>query len=199
MPITRSRSYHHGDLRAELLQRAEATLRESGVDGLSLRGLARDVGVSHAAPTRHFKDKQALLDAIAVSGFQRLAAALEQTAAGRAIEERFRALTRTYLRFATENSALMALMFARRRSPAAGDVMSRAVDAAFATPVALIAEAQQRGEVIAGDPRRIALSAVAALQGLATFVGSGVIEVEAADELLDETTTHMIEGLRPRP
>ncbi|MFF7941066.1 TetR/AcrR family transcriptional regulator [Nocardia gamkensis] len=199
MPITRSRSYHHGDLRAELLQRAEATLRESGVDGLSLRGLARDVGVSHAAPTRHFKDKQALLDAIAVSGFQRLAAALEQTAAGSAIEERFRALTRTYLRFATENSALVALMFARRHSPAAGDVMSRAVDAAFATPVALIAEAQQRGEVIAGDPRRIALSAVAALQGLATFVGSGVIAVEAADELLDETTTHMIEGLRPRP
>ncbi|MEU1548718.1 TetR/AcrR family transcriptional regulator [Nocardia sp. NPDC005745] len=199
MPITRSRSYHHGDLRAELLQRAEATLRESGVDGLSLRGLARDVGVSHAAPTRHFKDKQALLDAIAVSGFQRLAAALEQTAAGSAIEGRFRALTRTYLRFATENSALVALMFARRHSPAAGDVMSRAVDAAFATPVALIAEAQQRGEVIAGDPRRIALSAVAALQGLATFVGSGVIAVEAADELLDETTTHMIEGLRPRP
>lgn len=199
MPITRSRSYHHGDLRAELLQRAEATLRESGVDGLSLRGLARDVGVSHAAPTRHFKDKQALLDAIAVSGFQRLATALEQTAAGSAIEERFRALTRTYLRFATENSALVALMFARRHSPAAGDVMSRAVDAAFATPVALIAEAQQRGEVIAGDPRRIALSAVAALQGLATFVGSGVIAVEAADELLDETTTHMIEGLRPRP
>ncbi|NKY28680.1 TetR/AcrR family transcriptional regulator [Nocardia gamkensis] len=199
MPITRSRSYHHGDLRAELLQRAEATLRESGVDGLSLRGLARDVGVSHAAPTRHFKDKQALLDAIAVSGFQRLAAALEQTAAGSAIEGRFRALARTYLRFATENSALVALMFARRHSPAAGDVMSRAVDAAFATPVALIAEAQQRGEVIAGDPRRIALSAVAALQGLATFVGSGVIAVEAADELLDETTTHMIEGLRPRP
>ncbi|MFG3616023.1 TetR/AcrR family transcriptional regulator [Nocardia sp. NPDC047654] len=199
MPITRSRSYHHGDLRAELLQRAEATLRESGVDGLSLRGLARDVGVSHAAPTRHFKDKQALLDAIAVSGFQRLAAALEQTAAGSAMEGRFRALTRTYLRFATENSALVALMFARRHSPAAGDVMSRAVDAAFATPVALIAEAQQRGEVIAGDPRRIALSAVAALQGLATFVGSGVIAVEAADELLDETTTHMIEGLRPRP
>ncbi|MFI2283545.1 TetR/AcrR family transcriptional regulator [Nocardia beijingensis] len=199
MPITRSRSYHHGDLRAELLQRAEATLRESGVDGLSLRGLARDVGVSHAAPTRHFKDKQALLDALAVSGFQRLAAALEQTAAADSAHGHIRALARTYLRFATENSALVALMFARRHSPAAGDAMSRAVDAAFATPVALIAEAQRQGEVIDGDPRRIALSAVAALQGLATFVGSGVLAAETADELLDETTTHMIEGLRPRP
>ncbi|WP_454197696.1 TetR/AcrR family transcriptional regulator [Nocardia sp. Marseille-Q1738] len=199
MPISRARSYHHGDLRAELLQRAEATLRESGVDGLSLRRLARDIGVSHAAPTRHFKDKQALLDALAVSGFERLATALEQTGAAGSIEGHIRALARIYLRFATENSALIALMFARRHSPAAGDAMSQAVDAAFATPVALIAEAQTRGEVIAGDPRRIALSAVAALQGLATFVSSGVIAADAADELLDETTTHMIEGLRPRP
>ncbi|MBF6298921.1 TetR/AcrR family transcriptional regulator [Nocardia amamiensis] len=199
MPINRARSYHHGDLRAELLQRAEATLRESGVDGLSLRGLARDIGVSHAAPTRHFKDKQALLDALAVAGFERLAAALGQTAAAGSIEGRIRALARIYLRFATENSALVALMFARRHSPAAGDAMSQAVDAVFATPVALIAEAQARGEVIAGDPRRIALSAVAALQGLATFVSAGVFAAETADELLDETTTHMIEGLRPRP
>ncbi|MGY1943700.1 TetR/AcrR family transcriptional regulator [Nocardia asiatica] len=198
MPITRSRSYHHGDLRAELLQRAEATLRESGVDGLSLRRLARDVGVSHAAPTRHFKDKQALLDAIAVSGFERLAAALAQTAAAGSIDGHVRALARTYLRFATDNPALVALMFARRHSPAAGDAMSQVVDAAFATPVALIAEAQRLGEVIEGDPRRIALSAVATLQGLATFVGSGVIAAETAEELLDETITHMIDGLRPR-
>ncbi|WP_330231668.1 TetR/AcrR family transcriptional regulator [Nocardia sp. NBC_00508] len=198
MAIIRARSYHHGDLRAELLQRAEATLRESGVDGLSLRGLARDVGVSHAAPTRHFKDKQALLDAIAVSGFERLAAALARTAATDSFDGHIRALARTYLRFATENPALIALMFARRYSPAAGDAMSQAVDAAFATPISLIAEAQTHGEVIVGDPRRIALSAVATLQGLATFVGSGVIAAEAADELLDETTTHLIEGLRPR-
>ncbi|WP_067465252.1 TetR/AcrR family transcriptional regulator [Nocardia amamiensis] len=198
MPINRVRSYHHGDLRAELLQRAEATLRESGVGGLSLRRLARDIGVSHAAPTRHFKDKQALLDALAVSGFERLAAALGQTATG-SIEGRIRAMARIYLRFATENSALVALMFARRHSPAAGDAMSQAVDAVFAIPVALITEAQARGEVIAGEPRRIALSAVAALQGLATFVSSGVFAAETADELLDETTTHMIEGLRPRP
>ncbi|WP_040787150.1 TetR/AcrR family transcriptional regulator [Nocardia pneumoniae] len=198
MPISPARPYHHGDLRAELLQRAEVTLRESGVDGLSLRGLARDIGVSHAAPTRHFKDKQALLDALAVFGFERLAAALQQTTTG-SLDGHVRALAKIYLRFATENPALVALMFARRHSPAAGDAMSRAVDAVFATPVALIAEAQTRGEVIAGDPRRIALSAVAVLQGLATFVNSGVIAAETAEELLDETTTHMIEGLRPRP
>ncbi|MEU2258026.1 TetR/AcrR family transcriptional regulator [Nocardia xishanensis] len=198
MPRTRTRAYHHGDLRAELLQRAETTLRESGVDGLSLRQLARDIGVSHAAPTRHFKDKQALLDALAVSGFQQLGAALEKSAACDSVGGHIRDMARTYLRFATENSALLALMFARRHSPAASDAMSEAVDRAFAAPVALIADAQARGEVIAGEPRRIALSAVAILQGLATFVGSGVIAAEAADELLDEMTGHMLDGLRPR-
>lgn len=198
MAITRTRSYHHGDLRAELLSRAEATLRESGVDGLSLRGLARDIGVSHGAPTRHFKDKQALLDALAVSGFERLGAAIESIDAAASIGGRVRAMARVYLRFATENAALLAVMFARRHSPAATEAMTQAVDRAFAAPVALIAEAQARGEVVAGDPRRIALSAVAALQGLATFVGSGVVTVETADELLDETTRHMLDGLRPR-
>ncbi|WP_067848426.1 TetR/AcrR family transcriptional regulator [Nocardia lijiangensis] len=198
MPITRTRSYHHGDLRAELLQRAEATLRESGVDGLSLRQLARDVGVSHAAPTRHFKDKQALLDALAVSGFEQLGAALEKTAACDGVGGRIREMAQTYLRFATENSALLELMFARRHSPAAAEAVTEAVDRAFAAPVALIADAQARGEVIAGEPRRIALSAVAVLQGLATFIGSGVIDADTAHELLDETTGYMLDGLRPR-
>ncbi|KIF03038.1 transcriptional regulator, partial [Streptomyces sp. RSD-27] len=64
--------YHHGNLRAALLERAETVLTESGADGLSLRALARDLGVSHAAPSRHFRDRRALLDALAVSGFHRL-------------------------------------------------------------------------------------------------------------------------------
>ncbi|MGW0252421.1 TetR/AcrR family transcriptional regulator [Nocardia goodfellowii] len=198
MTATRARSYHHGDLRAELLQRAEATLRESGVDGLSLRQLARDTGVSHGAPTRHFRDKQALLDALAIAGFERLGADFENLAATGSTPDPMRAMARTYLRFATENSALLALMFARRHSPVAGDVMSQAVDRAFAVPISLIADAQSRGEIIPDDPRRIALTAVAALQGLATFLSSGLVVAEAAEEWLDGLVSHVMLGLRPR-
>ena len=72
--MTTARSYHHGNLRAALLERAEAVLAEGGE--LSLRELARQVGVSHAAPRRHFPDKQALLDALAMDGFERLGAEL---------------------------------------------------------------------------------------------------------------------------
>src|SRR6185437_10944983 len=66
------RPYHHGNLRRALLDAAERTVRERGVQELSLRELARDVGVSHGAPRRHFPDRQALLDALAETGFTRL-------------------------------------------------------------------------------------------------------------------------------
>ncbi|MEW2235322.1 helix-turn-helix domain-containing protein, partial [Streptomyces sp. NPDC024062] len=72
MPDTTGRRpYHHGNLRTDLLDAAERSLRAHGAEQLSLRDLARDVGVSHAAPRRHFADRRALLDALAESGFTR--------------------------------------------------------------------------------------------------------------------------------
>lgn len=87
---SRTRRYHHGDLRAALLARAEQTLRERGPGDLSLRELARDLGVSHAAPSRHFKDKQTLLDALAQTGFERLREVLEasQEALGESLDRK---------------------------------------------------------------------------------------------------------------
>ena len=70
------RSYHHGNLRAALLDRAWEVVDSEGAEALSLRQLARDLDVSHGASGRHFRDKQALLDAVAVLGFARLNAAL---------------------------------------------------------------------------------------------------------------------------
>ena len=95
------RPYHHGNLRAALLEAAERALARGGE--LSLRELAREVGVSHAAPRRHFAGKQALLDALAEDGFERLGADMRDAIAGAGPEFRARltALARTYVRFAT--------------------------------------------------------------------------------------------------
>src|SRR5919107_3634135 len=79
MAVT-ARPYHHGNLRAALLEAAERALARGGE--LSLRELAREVGVSHAAPRRHFADKQALLDALAEGGFERLGAEMRAAIAG---------------------------------------------------------------------------------------------------------------------
>ena len=74
-------SYHHGDLRQAMLDRAAVVIQSKGIEALSLRGLARDLGVSHAAPNRHFKNKTHLLTAMATDGYTRLKEAT-LTAAG---------------------------------------------------------------------------------------------------------------------
>src|SRR6201993_4785836 len=111
------RPYHHGNLRVALLAEAERTLREEGIDRLSLRDLARQAGVSHAAPRRHFADRQALLDALAVAGFLRLSdelrAAIEH--AGDDYEAQLRAAAIAYIGFATRDAALLELMFTAKR------------------------------------------------------------------------------------
>jgi len=80
--VTTERPYHHGNLRRALLAAAERTVRDRGVQDLSLRELAREIGVSHGAPRRHFPDRQALLDALAQTGFERLGAELRGAADG---------------------------------------------------------------------------------------------------------------------
>src|SRR3954471_23808284 len=127
MPETRP--YHHGDLRAALLAAAERTLRDRGAVALSLRELARETGVSHAAPGRHFKDKQALLDALALAGYERLAQTLEAADdPGLPLEPRLTALAKAYLGFAVENAALLELMFARKHDPEASAQVATGVD-----------------------------------------------------------------------
>src|SRR6266581_1440101 len=76
-----ARPYHHGNLRPALLAEALRVLEEGDVASLSLRDLARRLSVSHAAPYRHFADKDALLAAIAQQGFELLVDVLEDAAA----------------------------------------------------------------------------------------------------------------------
>src|SRR5205823_7387627 len=128
------RPYHHGNLRAELLARAIEVVSERGTDALSLRELARDVGVSHAAPRRHFADRQALLDALAQEGFDRLGADLRAAVEGAApaFDARLTALARAYVGFATRHAALVDLMFASKQRAGCG-ALYEAAERAFAT------------------------------------------------------------------
>ena len=116
------RPYHHGHLRATLLAEAERTLREQGVDALSLRDLARQAGVSHAAPRRHFADRQALLDALAEAGFRRLGEEMSAAvdAAGDDYRSRLHAAASAYVRFATVDGDLLQVMFASKNSAESG-------------------------------------------------------------------------------
>lgn len=107
--------YHHGDLRAALIAAAQDILAQSGVAALSLRGVAARAGVSHAAPYRHFADKEDLLAAVAAAAFERLTASLDAAApqiAAKDPDESLVALACAYFRFAAENPDAYRLIFA---------------------------------------------------------------------------------------
>ncbi|MGA5322368.1 TetR/AcrR family transcriptional regulator [Streptomyces seoulensis] len=199
--IPTSRPYHHGDLRAALLQSAERTLREKGAAALSLRELARATGVSHAAPGRHFKDKQALLDALALAGYERLnqaLAAAADTGPDADFEQRMTALARAYLGFAIDNPELLELMFARKHEPDSSGLLAAAVDQSLGALTRTFASAQERGEIVQGDPERITLVAAAGLHGLAALVAGCALDAEEALAGLDTHVHLLLHGLKPR-
>lgn len=98
-------TYHHGRLRAALIEAAAEAVASHGVAALSLRAVARELGVSHTAPRHHFKDKRGLLTALAADGYARLAEKL--FAAG----DDFLEAGVAYVRFAIENPGHFAVMY----------------------------------------------------------------------------------------
>jgi AcrR family transcriptional regulator len=191
------RPYHHGNLRAALLAQAEQTLREDGLDGLSLRELARQIGVSHGAPRRHFADRQALLDALAESGFARLGAQLRAAAesAGEDYEARLRAIGLAYVRFAISDAALLELMFAGKEREQAG-VLHEAADRAFSVILEMIEEGQRGGALEPSEPERIGLLLFATMQGIAALVTVGIVAPAQVDSLVTDAIGRFLHGPR---
>jgi AcrR family transcriptional regulator len=189
------RPYHHGHLRATLLAEAERALRDEGIDALSLRELARQAGVSHAAPRRHFPDRQALLDALAEAGFTRLAdevgAAIGE--AGSDYQARLRAAADGFVRFAIRDGALMELMFAAKNAVGSAG-MREAAARLFGLIGDLIGEGQQAGALPPGDPYRLQLLFGATLQGIAVLVSSGRIQPGQADMLISDAIVLFTRG-----
>lgn len=171
------RSYHHGNLREALLDRAWESIDAEGVDALSLRQLARDVGVSHGASARHFSDRTALLDAVAVAGFTRmneaLAAAVEQAAP---FGERLRAAGLAYIGFAVAHPAILEVMYkAKHQFDASGELRERS-RASMSMVVAFVAAAQAAGEIPEGDAERRALVIFASVHGVAALATADLLD-----------------------
>jgi AcrR family transcriptional regulator len=103
--MSRSDTYHHGDLKAAILAQAAALVAERGADGVSLRELARAACVSHAAPAHHFTDRRGLFTALATEGFWMLAEALTGA------RPDFLAAALAYVRFALDHPGHYEVMF----------------------------------------------------------------------------------------
>jgi AcrR family transcriptional regulator len=178
MTTRRRRPYHHGNLRAALVDAALELVEREGAEALTLRAVARAAGVSPAAPYRHFTDKRALLAAVAEEGFRLLASALRGAGdAGPDPRARVRARGLAYVGFATRHPSHFRVMFGRELADRSGyPGLQDAAQAAFDALVEGVMDAQKAGAMREGDPRELGLTAWAAMHGLAMLFLDGRLQ-----------------------
>jgi AcrR family transcriptional regulator len=175
------RRYHHGDLRAALLAAAEAELALRGIEGFSLRGVAKRAGVSHAAPAHHFPDTRALLTALAAEGFTRLLATQRAREGSLPQPDRLVAAGLGYIEFATTNPALFRLIFASERPDRDAPALKAAATAADDHLLANIAELHGANDS-ATDPaiQADAIAAWGIVHGISDLIQAGCLPELAA-------------------
>ena len=132
-PPPEPRPYHHGDLRAALLAAAEAELAERGIEGFSLRAVAKRAGVSHAAPAHHFGHANGLLTALAAEGFRQFLAAQgrRDAVADASPQAQLVAAGLGYVDFALARPALFRLLFGSDRPDFDDADLNTAAEAAY--------------------------------------------------------------------
>ncbi|RQH06274.1 TetR-like C-terminal domain-containing protein [Bradyrhizobium sp. RP6] len=125
--------YHHGALREALLQAAERVLERDGLAGLTLRAVAREAGVSHAAPTHHFGDLTGLLSELAAIGFRQFNAAMASACdAATTPLERALARPKAYIAYAQAHPGMYGIMFRTERLDYSRPSLHEAAEASFA-------------------------------------------------------------------
>ncbi len=169
----RNATYYAGDLRRDLLDAALAVIATEGTSAVNLRALARQLGVSHAAPANYFADKTAIFTAIAQEGFELMGGAMAQ-AVGEVGDDqpaaaRQAATGRAYLQFALGHPAHFEVMWQgdllRRGDPA----LDAAADATLDQLLAGVRGAQAEGWARGADERTVAYLAWATVHGLAVL------------------------------
>src|SRR6478735_4491658 len=125
--------YHHGDLHEALLKAAERVLERDGLAGLTLRAVAREAGVSHAAPTHHFGDLTGLLSELAAIGFRQFNTAMVAAgASGTTPMQKGMSRAKAYVAYAQAHPGMYGLMFRTERIDMTRPALHEAAGAAFA-------------------------------------------------------------------
>lgn len=183
-------AYHHGSLRQALLTEGKALLAEAGAQAVTLRELARRAQVSHAAPQRHFADRDDLLEELAAQGFEELTGALQAAEGPAEFADRFADYAHTHVRFAMENARLMELMFTRDLNPTTGGPAAHAATRFFALGARMLGEAdpQQLGSlpfVLAGT-----------LEGISALAASGRLPADRVREVTADAVALLLPAVQ---
>ena len=107
-------TYHHGDLRDALIKAALREAEQGGAEAISIKALAKQLGVSQPAPYRHFADRDALLTAVTAEAFRQLSALLREAMAKPSKQSKLSRLAQATLDFGLRRNGIYRLMFASR-------------------------------------------------------------------------------------
>ena len=191
--------YHHGDLGETLLLAATEILRDSGVEGLSMRKLADKVGVSRTAPYHHFKDKNALLCAIAEAGFKQQWQSVEaiiHSHSEKAEQANFEKYVVTYIEFADQHPETYDLMFGRDiwKSGTPTESLLEISKASFRQWLSWVEELQSQGVLTdVSSALRVGQTTWATLHGLCRLLIDGIyINREDLDDMAKQTIKIML-------
>jgi AcrR family transcriptional regulator len=162
-------TYHHGNLRRELMDGALAVIRDRGLDALSLREVAAAAGVSHAAPYHHFADKGALVRALGYEGLLRLdeRMAEAEAAAGDLAGERLVAIGLAYVAFAVERPEYFAAMRSPEMRETSGDEPQPEHGETWERLLRAVVACQAIGALPPEDPMVLAIGMWSLVHGLA--------------------------------
>ncbi|MCA9895497.1 MAG: TetR/AcrR family transcriptional regulator [Anaerolineae bacterium] len=177
-------SYHHGDLKHALLVGACEMIATEGIQNMSLRKVARKIGVSHNAPYQHFADKEALLAAVAQEGFQRLTdeldTVIERTSTQSCVEQ-LKACGNTYIKFMMDNSAYLEVMFGPYPYEDYPELAEAGLES-LQRLIAVVARGQASGEIKSLNPVEVAGTVWMSLHGLSTILRNGKLPPQLVSE-----------------
>src|SRR5512138_60386 len=179
-----AKKYHHGDLENALIQAGVQILSKEGVEGLSLRKVAKRVGVSYAAPYAHFKDRQSLIAAISTEGFKQLYAALDAAALAHADNPKQQLVEAAlaYVRFAVDNTDIFKIMFSgvlekEKEYPSFVESSRKS----FERVVEIVRVCQEADVLPAAPPELMAVSVWGQVHGVVSLVLEGQISHTVLD------------------
>jgi AcrR family transcriptional regulator len=195
VPRKKPDRYQHGDLREALIQAGLKLLTEEGLGGLSLRAAAQLAGVSHAAPYRHFADKQELVAAIAERGFRLFIASMREELAASGETDpigKLRALGVGYVRFATGHPDYLRVIFGGVISVSSPSALHAAGEEAYRTLRDVVAGGLDGGQLRGGDPDLVSLSCWSMVHGLSALISSGAVPAPPSAVAQAELTRSLV-------
>ncbi|KXV73575.1 TetR/AcrR family transcriptional regulator [Acetobacter malorum] len=198
MSDTKRRSYHHGDLHRALIDAALAMLAADQNWTFTLREVARRTGVSHAAPYKHFQDKDALLRELARIGFVRLEQAMAVALSSGSLSARgkFVAGAQACIAFAQHNPGLYRLMFSADADKAADPRLHEAAMTTFGVLLRLLQEGQQDGSFRPAALTALAAASWAQVHGLAMLAMNGqLLEEKVGPDPVQAALEVLLDGL----